>query len=109
MKVLAIKGMQSPMSPHALFLPGHAPLQELFTSEVVAREALGLGETLLDDRLSRDTGVVVAGDEEGRETAHAVPADVECRRSATTTSRRFLREERRTRRSAGTHQRMSVS
>lgn len=57
----------------ALLLPGHATLEELLATEVVAGEPVSLHQTLLDDRLGRDTGVVVAGDEESRESLHAVP------------------------------------
>ncbi len=56
-------------------LPLKDLLEELFTAIVVARLALCLCKTLLDDALGGDTGVIVARVEEGPVAVHAVPSD----------------------------------
>lgn len=62
-------------APMIVILPFQSTLDKLLATQVVAGGPLSPPQHILDDALGRYAGVVAAGEEQGREAAHAMPAD----------------------------------
>lgn len=62
-----------PQKTSLLFFPGHAAFQELFPPKIMSRQPIRLHQSFLDNRLSRNSGVIESWYEKRREPPHSMP------------------------------------